>query len=125
MSISCEPVILVVDNDDHLRSALCARLAMHGYRCLSASTGAQAMALFREHEVRMVITDLSMPLGDGVALANEIRRTSDVPIVIITGYREAYRRTLRSVMNVTTLEKPFDPAVLLALVEASTMTKIE
>lgn len=119
MNRTTSATILLVDNDDHLLKALATRLSSRGYRCITACTGAQALSLFKEHDVHMVITDLNMPAGDGVALATEIRQRSSVPIMFVTGFREAFRRVARSVRDVTILEKPFDPVTLLALVESS------
>jgi DNA-binding response OmpR family regulator len=119
MSTSQGPTLLIVDNDDGLRAALAARLAAHGYRCITACSGAQALSLFQEQEVQFVITDLNMPAGDGVALATEIRRRSDVPIMFITGFRDAFKRVMRSVKDVLILQKPFDPQELVSLIETT------
>jgi DNA-binding response OmpR family regulator len=112
------PTVLVVDNDDGMVAALSARITASGYRCLTAACGAQAMAIFGDAEVDLVVTDLNMPSGDGVALAKAIRQFSDVPIVIVTGFHDNYRRDLRSVPNVSILEKPFRSDHLLEVLEA-------
>lgn len=118
-----EATILIVDNDDGLTSALSKRLTAHGYRCITACSGAQAASLFQTQDVHLVITDLNMPAGDGVTLATDLRRKSRVPIIFVTGFRDAFRRVMRSVRDVTILQKPFDPDTLLSLVEASLLTR--
>ncbi|MEZ6235735.1 MAG: response regulator [Phycisphaerales bacterium] len=112
------PTILIIDNDDGLVAALRVRLESMGYRCRGASTGAQGIAAFLEHDVDLVISDLNMPGGDGVGLARNVRARSDVPIIIITGFRDEFRRELRAIPRVTTLQKPFAFEALRDLVEA-------
>jgi DNA-binding NtrC family response regulator len=119
MAQGCKPTVLVVDNDDRVTLALSTRFERLGYRCVPALTGAQAISAFRESDIDIVITDLNMPAGDGIALASEIRKTSDIPIVFMTGFRDVYRRVTRSVANVFIMEKPFDMQRLIDLVEAS------
>ncbi len=85
---------------------------------MTALTGAQGLSIFREREIALVITDLNMPAGDGITLAKSLRQTSDVPILIITGFHDNYRRELRSIRNVTLMEKPFDSNQLIDLVES-------
>lgn len=111
--------ILVVDNDDSLTQAVSTRLMSAGYNCLIAYSGAQALSLFRENDIQLIITDLNMPAGDGVALATQVRKSSSVPIIFVTGFRNAYRRVMRSVPDVTILEKPFRTEELMSLVEIS------
>jgi DNA-binding response OmpR family regulator len=60
-----------------------------------------------------------MPSGDGIALADALQRDEAVPIIFITGFREDFKRRLRRVNNVSLLEKPFDPSVLIDLIEAT------
>jgi DNA-binding response OmpR family regulator len=110
--------ILIIDNDEGLLAAISTRLESMGYRCITAVSGAQGLACFREQPIDLIISDLNMPAGDGVTLAQTIRETSEIPIIIITGFRDEYRRSLRSITNITLMEKPFDSDHLLDLVEA-------
>lgn len=112
------PRILIIDNDEGLVAAIAARLESMGYPCVMAGTGAQGIAAFREQDIDLVITDLNMPAGDGVVLARTLRETSDVPIIIVTGFRKEYRDEVRSIPNVTLMEKPFESNQLIDLVEA-------
>lgn len=117
MSKADEPAILLIDNDFNLVEALRTRLHRCGYRCLTAETGRQGLAQFQTDEIHLVITDINMPDGDGVALAKSIRDISDVPIVFITGFRDEYRRLLRNIPNVSVLRKPFLTQELLDVIE--------
>jgi DNA-binding response OmpR family regulator len=111
--------ILVIDNDDQLTLALTKRLGSHGFRCITAASGAQGLAAFNNASVDLIVSDLNMPGGDGVDLAESIRRTSDVPIIFVTGFRDDFKRRLRLVKNVTTLRKPFNSQELVDLIASA------
>lgn len=119
MRLSDKRTILVIDNDADLTRALATRLTSLGYRCVTAASGAQGLAAFRAGNIDLVVSDLNMPDGDGVVLAETIRRTSEVPIIFVTGFRDDFKRRLRLVKNVTTLRKPFDSKDLVDLITAA------
>lgn len=111
--------ILIADDDSSVTTALSVRLTAAGFRCLTARTGSEALACFDQERPDLVICDLRMPDGDGATLAECIRATSSLPIILITGAREEFRRRLRRIKDVSVLWKPFLTAELLELVEAS------
>lgn len=115
--------ILIVDNDPAVVTALTARLGGMGYRCATASCGSQAMAQFLSTTPNLVISDLNMPNGDGATLAESIRKVSSVPILLISGFKDAYRKQLRHVPDVLFLHKPFSTEALIELVEAALVTQ--
>ena len=119
MSRESDATILVVDNDPDLRRVISLRLSRAGYSCVEAGTGAQALSEWRRRSFDVVVSDLNMPSGDGIALADALQRDEAVPIIFITGFREDFKRRLRRVNNVSLLEKPFDPSVLIDLIEAT------
>lgn len=112
----CMGTILVIDNDEGVIAALSTRLESMGYVCKTAQTGAQGLDAF-DSDVDLVVTDLNMPTLDGIGLVTKIRKQSDVPIIVMTGFRKEYARTLRRVANVTVLEKPFNLNNFLELIE--------
>jgi CheY-like chemotaxis protein len=111
--------ILIVENDPGLRRVISLRLAGAGYSCVEAGTGAEALSAWKERSFDVVVSDLHMPCGDGIELAHTLQDDEAVPIIFITGFREDFRRRLRRVSNVSLLEKPFDPSVLIDLIEAT------
>ncbi|UYV13104.1 MAG: response regulator [Phycisphaera sp.] len=119
MAITVPKSILLVDNDRGVLAALTARLGGMGYRCESACSGAQALSLFKLHGADLIISDLNMPQGDGETLAENIRRVSDVPMIIISGFKDAPRKKLVGIPGVRFLEKPFEGSVLAELVGAT------
>jgi two-component system response regulator GlrR len=118
-----DATILIVENDDSLIRALSKRLASHGFTCITAASGAQGLAAFRETPVDLILSDLHMPGGDGVAFAEAVRRSSNVPIIFITGFRNDFRRRLRAVSNIVTVKKPFDFSLLMDVISVALMTR--
>jgi two-component system phosphate regulon response regulator OmpR len=88
MAADSEPIqhILVVDDDPRMRQMLTRYLEDEGYGVKSASDGASMRFLFSNIPFDAILLDLSLPGGeDGLTLAREIRSTSDVPIIMLTG----------------------------------------
>jgi hypothetical protein len=113
-------LVLVVDDEASIRNMSATMLSRHGYRVLTAADGAEAVALFtpRSKEIRVVITDLSMPNLDGAALAGIIRRLNPaVKIIAISGLGSASQGAPPAqVFTQTFLSKPFRPDALLTMV---------
>ncbi|MEZ6242101.1 MAG: response regulator [Phycisphaerales bacterium] len=117
------PVALLIDNDEGMVEAIAARLRAAGVRCVTAGSGAQGIALFDKEYIDVVITDLAMPGGGGTSVVESIRRHSDVPIIVITGYREVFDHELHFIPGVSLLRKPFDSGDLLARIELELATR--
>ena len=76
--------ILVADDEASIRRILEARLGMIGYDIVTATDGEEAIAAFNKHNPDLVVLDVMMPKMDGYGVTREIRRTSDVPIIMLT-----------------------------------------
>ena len=83
-----EGTILIVDDEQMIRELLVDILAAAGnYRLLTAANGEEALTIFTNQEVDLVLTDLRMPGVTGLELLAELRRIKeDVPVIILTGY---------------------------------------
>ncbi len=111
--------ILVVDDEASIRRILETRLKMAGYNVVTAEDGEEAVELFNKTNPDIVILDVMMPKMDGYGVTREIRRDSDVPIIILTALGDVSER-------ITGLElgaddyviKPFSPKELEARVKA-------
>jgi CheY-like chemotaxis protein len=78
--------ILVVDDDEAMRSMLSFLLSRDGYLVTEAENGKQAFDLFSRDSFSLVLTDFCMPVMDGFALAEKVRIASpETPIIMITG----------------------------------------
>jgi CheY-like chemotaxis protein len=111
-------VILVVDNDASVRNYLAHVIEGAGHVCVKAATGAQALAEWQDRSFDLVVTDLNMPNGDGIALAKALQRSEAVPIIFITGFADDHKKGIAEVQGASVLEKPFDADELLQLIES-------
>ena len=111
-----EPIALIVDDDQGVTTALRYRLEDIGCRCVVAHTGAQGLAEFRRYEPDIVLTDGSMPAGDGPTLVRSIRAHARTPIVLLTGNASKYESDESLDPDVMVLQKPYDSDVIAALV---------
>ena len=105
-------LILVIDDDDDVRSALRRRLEQTGYEVITAADGADGIRLFRESPVDLIITDIIMPELNGITAILELKQESpDVKIIAISGggfiEAEEYLYMARVVGVERTFTKPF------------------
>lgn len=76
--------ILVVDDDDVIRSAIADQLTAHDYDVIVARDGNAALARFIEAKPDLILTDLAMPHSDGFTLIGRIRETSAIPVIVLS-----------------------------------------
>jgi two-component system, cell cycle sensor histidine kinase and response regulator CckA len=116
------PTVLIVEDEDSLRSALRRLLQNEGYTVLEASNGAKALELLTETEaagVKLVLTDLRMPVMDGRQLAAALARMRpSLPIIFMSGFT-AQLMDMRLVSpHLAFLPKPFRNDDLLATIRS-------
>ncbi len=116
-----QPRILVIDDDEGVRTTLEIMLQEAGLDVLMARDGNQGLELFLAHPVDMVITDMLMPLKSGNETISEIRRRNPrVPIIAMSGGRMAEKGNRLAAARKNgadrVIEKPFDYDALSALV---------
>jgi FixJ family two-component response regulator/nitrogen-specific signal transduction histidine kinase len=79
--------ILLVDDEEGIRKVLGISLEDLGYQVTSAADGVQGLALFRQHLLPIVITDIKMPAMDGIDLLKQIKEESpDTEVIMLTGH---------------------------------------
>jgi len=100
--------ILIIDNDELLVEAILIRLTSEGYTCYTANSGAQGVSMFSELTFDAVLTDLNMPSGDGVSVIREIRKSSNVPVLVLTGFESDFGDDLETFEHVSVINKPFE-----------------
>ena len=116
--------ILVIDDEDLVRRAVCLALERAGYEVENASTCTEGVRIFATKGADLVIVDLIMPEQDGFEVIKEIRsRRPQVPILTITGGGpsgpEEMIRRAQEMGVVIALKKPVDRKDLLDAVEAA------
>jgi CheY-like chemotaxis protein len=112
-------LILVVEDTDILRKAIGDILEQAGHEVVLAESGKKAVQLCQEKTFDLIITDLSMPDMDGLELIRTLRVThEDLPMVAISGtFTGQFLKIATALGAVGTLEKPFKPRALLAMVD--------
>lgn len=111
--------ILVVDDDSRIRMLLKMILESRGYEVLLANDGKEGLKSFNENSPDLIILDIMMPVMDGLSCANEIRKISDCPIIMLTAKGEEYDQIEGFEKGADDyVVKPFAPTVLAARVEA-------
>lgn len=76
--------ILLLEDDTSLNRGICLKLGKEGYEVLSAVRVSQAEEMFRENEVSLIISDITMEDGNGLDFCRSIRRVSDVFLIFLT-----------------------------------------
>ena len=111
--------ILIVEDDDTLREALCDTAQMAGYTALPAAHGNAALNLLAENDIDLVISDIQMQPLDGNALLREIRRRDrGLPVVLMTAYGSIQAAVDAMREGATDyLVKPFEAEVLLGHID--------
>jgi DNA-binding response OmpR family regulator len=107
------PGVLIVDDDEDIVLMIRFMLERQGYLCVPAYSGAQGQYRFRQEIIDVVITDLHMPLGDGMTLISAIRQVSCVPIIAISGFGGHYFDRLPSLFKIFMHQKPLNLGELL------------
>lgn len=113
--------ILVVDDEAQIRTMLTQMLELEGYTVHTAENGEEGFALVGRYAFDLVITDMIMPVKDGLKFIMElIRDYPDLKILAISGggaiKAERYLTMAGYLGDIATLEKPFKREVLLELV---------
>lgn len=108
------PHILIVDDDRRIRELLKRYLADHGYRVTTAENAADARAKLAGLAFDLLVVDVMMPGESGIEFTSSLRRTSSVPILMLTALGETEDRIegLESGAD-DYLPKPFEPRELL------------
>ena len=76
--------ILLLEDDESLNRGISLKLKKEGYEVLSATGVAEAKEMFRENEVDLIISDISMENGNGLEFGQSIRKVSDVYLIFLT-----------------------------------------
>ena len=112
--------VMIVDDEDRLRSLVRDFLIRDGYRVLEAADGEEALNLFfANKDVGVIILDVMMPKLSGWQVLEEIRRYSKVPVIMLTALSEEQDELKGFRLGVDEyVTKPFSPRVLVARVQS-------
>ena len=112
-------LVLVVDDEPMLRNLLSRLLRMEGYDVIEAEDGQTALGLIDARQPDLVLLDVMLPAKDGLDTLGDLRRTSDVPVILVSALGEEADRVLGLKMGADDyVVKPFSAAELSARIES-------
>ncbi|HIZ84281.1 MAG TPA: response regulator transcription factor [Firmicutes bacterium] len=112
--------IIIADDEERIRRLVSDFLSMAGYTPIEAADGTEALEAFRQNpDARLMILDIMMPEMDGWAACRELRKLSDIPVIMLTARSEEFDQLTGFEAGADEyVIKPFSPAVLVKRVEA-------
>ena len=111
--------ILVVDDEKNIVQLVRLYLNKEGFRVEAAYDGAQALEKARTLRPDLIVLDIMMPEPDGIAVCKELRKTSNVPIILLTARDDDIDRIVGLELGADDyVTKPFNPRELVARVKA-------
>lgn len=118
------PNILVIEDDTQMRSALTRLLETSGHRVTAAANGAEGLRLWREHGADLVLTDIQMPVMNGIEVMLQLRAHAPMlPVLAMSGGDRSRDLDLLGTVGllgaVGLLQKPFSLSELNAAIAAA------
>ena len=111
--------ILIVDDDKHIAELISLYMMKDGYETEEAYDGREAVKMAESFQPDLILLDLMLPGLDGYQVCTEIRKTSRVPIIMLTAKGETFDKVLGLELGADDyIVKPFDPKELVARVKA-------
>lgn len=113
------PKILIADDNKQIVSILSEYAKKEGFTAIAAFDGEEAIKLFDRETFDIVLLDVMMPKKDGFEICREIRKTSNVPVIIITARGEDFERIMGLDIGADDyIVKPFSPGEVMARIRA-------
>lgn len=114
-----DETILLVDDEKEIVKLMEIYLRNEGYGLLTASNGAEALQVLKEHKTDLVILDVMMPGMDGLETCAKIRETNNIPIIMLSAKSEDIDKIAGLSLGADDyVSKPFSPLVLVARVKS-------
>lgn len=111
--------LLIVDDDSRLRKLVRTYAELDDFECAEAGDGLEALDLLRKNSFDMMVLDVMMPGLDGFETLERVRKTSNVPVIMLTARSEEYDKLLGFKLGVDDyVPKPFSPRELMARIAA-------
>ena len=113
------PKILICDDEPGLRAVIKRYAQFEGYDAYESENGARAVEACKKESFDIIIMDVMMPVMDGFSAVKEIRKTSDVPVIMLSARGEEYDRILGFELGVDDyVVKPFSSKEIMLRVAA-------
>lgn len=111
--------ILIVDDEKNIRNVIAEYAKFDGYETCEAADGMEAVELCRTRDFDLIIMDVMMPKFDGYSAVREIRKSKQIPVIMLSARTEEYDKLFGFELGVDDyVTKPFSPKELLARMRA-------
>lgn len=111
--------VLICDDDPVVHESLKIYLESENFECLSAYDGVQGLQMLNEFEPCLMVLDIMMPKLNGLDVCREVRKTNDVPIIMLTAKGEEIDRIIGLELGADDyIVKPFSPREVVARIKA-------
>lgn len=111
--------ILIVDDEKNIRNVIKEYAKFDGFETFEAEDGMQAVEMCRTQDFDLIIMDIMMPKLDGYSAVREIRKTKQIPVIMLSAKGEEYDKLFGFELGVDDyVTKPFSPKELLARIRA-------
>lgn len=111
--------VFVCDDEKDIVSAISIYLTSDGYEVIPARNGLEALDIVKHNDVHLVLMDIMMPVMDGIEAMVEIRKISNVPVILLTAKSEDTAKVLGLTVGADDyVTKPFNPVELQARVKS-------
>lgn len=111
--------VLVVDDDANIVKLIKLYLEKEDYTVCTATDGEEALEVYKRENPSIIVLDIMMPKLDGNGVCREIRKTSNVPIIMLTAKGETFDKVLSLELGADDyIVKPFEPKELMARIKA-------
>ncbi len=118
--------ILIVEDDQSIRVLLKLYLVRLSHQLLEARNGLEGLSMAKQFEPDLIITDLAMPVMDGVKLVTTLRahpKLKDVPVVVLTGTSAEVQQRANDMGATAVLTKPINRRDLVGLIDQILLAK--
>ena len=113
--------ILIVDDEEMIREVLREYAEFEGYEVFEAEDGMEAVRLCRDNDYDLILMDIMMPHLDGFSAVKEIKKSKDIPVIMLSARGEEYDKLFAFEIGVDDyVTKPFSPKEVMARIHAVT-----
>ena len=113
--------VLIVDDEEMIREVLKEYVEFEGYEAFEAADGMEAVKACRENDYDVILMDIMMPKLDGFSAVKEIRKTKNIPVIMLSARGEEYDKLFAFELGVDDyVTKPFSPKEVMARIGAVT-----
>lgn len=113
-----QPRLLIVDDDNEIRELLSDYLEKNGFLTLTAANGQEMFSLLKTQSVSLIILDLMLPDTNGLELCQQLRKQTEIPIIMLTAKGDPLDRVIGLELGADDyIAKPFNPRELLARIK--------